>query len=173
MVLGRAQGEEKQIAQSEEWFTSRECLSPVLLNVYTNEYTIKGFTCMQIMTKHRHVENREAGRKLNITWYNKRLEHIPNPVYLGVTLDRPLSYKEHIHQLKYNISARKNILRKLSNTKWGAKPTTNKTIALALCYSTAEYVCPVWERSTHVRKLDPALNEVCRSKIVCLRPSSV
>ena len=35
-----------------------------------------------------HLKNREASRKLNITWYNKYLEHIPNPVYLGVTLDR-------------------------------------------------------------------------------------
>ena len=44
-----------------------------------------------------HLKNREASRKLNITWYNKHLEHIPNPVYLGVTLDRTLSYKGHIH----------------------------------------------------------------------------
>ena len=35
-----------------------------------------------------HLKNREAIRKLNIPWYNKHLEHIPNPVYLGVTLDR-------------------------------------------------------------------------------------
>ena len=27
----------------------------------------------------------------------------------------------------------------------------------------AEYACPVWERSKHVSKIDPALNEACRS----------
>ena len=54
--------------------------------------------------------------KLNITWYNKHLEHIPNPVYLAVTLDRTLSYKEHRHKLKCKTSARNNILRELSNT---------------------------------------------------------
>ena len=85
-----------------------------------------------------HLKNREASRKLNITWYNKHLEHIPNPVYLQVTLDRTRSYKEHIHKLKCETSARGNILRKLSNTKWGAKPATIKTTALALCCSTAE-----------------------------------
>ena len=53
-----------------------------------------------------HLKNREASRKLNITWYNKHLEHIPNPVYLGVTLDRTLSYKEHIHKLKCKTSTR-------------------------------------------------------------------
>ena len=74
-----------------------------------------------------HIKNREANRKLNITWYNKHLEHITNLVYLGVTLDRTLSYKEHIHKLKCKASARNNILRKLSNTKWGAKPATIRT----------------------------------------------
>ena len=85
-----------------------------------------------------HLKNREASRKLNITWYDKHLEHIPNPVYLGVTLDRTLSYKEHIHKLKCKTSARNEILKNLSNTKWGAKLSTIKTTALALCYSTAE-----------------------------------
>ena len=56
-----------------------------------------------------HLKNREASRKLNITWYNKHLEHIPNPVYMGVTLVRTLSYKEHIHKLKCKTSARNNI----------------------------------------------------------------
>ena len=77
----------------------------------------------------------------------------------GVTLDRTLTYKDHIHKLKWKTSARNNILRKLSNTKWGAKPVTIKTTAFALCYSMAEYVCFVWEGSTHVSKLYPALNE--------------
>ena len=71
-----------------------------------------------------HIKNREASRKLNITWYNKHLEHITNTVYLGVTLDIILRYKEHIHKLKCKTSARNNILRKLSNTKCGAKPAT-------------------------------------------------
>ena len=115
----------------------------------------------------------ESSRKLNITWYNKHLEHIPNSVYLGVTLDRTLSYKAHIYKLKFKSPGRNNILRKLSITKCGAKPATIKTIALALCYSTAEYVCPVWEKSTHVSKLDPALNEAFRSITECLRPTSV
>ena len=39
-----------------------------------------------------HLKNQEASRKLNITWYNKHLEHITNPVYMGVTLDRTLRF---------------------------------------------------------------------------------
>ena len=42
-----------------------------------------------------HLKNQEASMKLNITWYNKHHEHIPKSVYMGVTLDRILSYKEY------------------------------------------------------------------------------
>ena len=113
-----------------------------------------------------HLKNREASMNLNITWYNKHLEHIPNPVHLRVTVNITLSYIEHIHKLKGKTSARNNIHRKLSNTKWGAKLATIKT---TLCYSTAEYACPVWESSPHVSKLGPGLNYITG----CLRPTSV
>ena len=59
-------------------------------------------------------------------------------------------------------------------TKWGVKPEKNiKTTALAFYYSTMEYACPVWERSTYVSKLDLGLNEACRSITGCVRPTSV
>ena len=45
--------------------------------------------------------------------------------------------------------------------------------SFVLCYYTTEYACPVWERSKHVSKLDPALKEACRSITGCLRPTSV
>ena len=92
---------------------------------------------------------------------------------VGVTFDRALCYKERIHKMKCKTSARNNILRKLSNRKWGAKPATIKTTVIALCYSTAEYACPVWERLKHESKLDPALNEACRFITRGLRPTSV
>ena len=47
----------------------------------------------------------------------------------------------------------------------------NNSSSTLLLY--AEYACPVWERSTHVRELDPALNEACRSITRSLRPTSV
>ena len=90
-----------------------------------------------------HLRNRETKRKLDIKWCNKELLHTSHPVYLGVTLDRTLSYKQHIMKVKGKTAARNNIRKKLSNTKWGTSPSTIKTAALALSYSTAEYACPV------------------------------
>ena len=120
-----------------------------------------------------HLRNREAKRELNITWCGKELEHTPTPTYLGVTLDRTLSYSSHINKVKAKTAARNNVLKKLSNSKWGANPATIKTTALALCYSTAEYACPVWEKSSHAYKIDPVLNEACRSITGCLKPTNV
>ena len=85
-----------------------------------------------------HVRNRKANRQLNISWCGKKLEHTPSPIYLGVTLDRTLSYSTHITKVKAKTAARNNVLRKLANSKWGTHPSAIKTTALALCYSTAD-----------------------------------
>ena len=83
-----------------------------------------------------HLKNRKAGRKLNITWYKKHLEHIPDPVYQGVTLDRTVGQKEHTHKLKCKTSARNNILRKLPNKKiWSqASNHQNNSSCILLLY---------------------------------------
>ena len=96
-----------------------------------------------------------------------------HPLYLDVTLDRTLSYKAHIEQTKKRVGTRNNIIRKLRTSKWGATPTTLRSSALALCYSAAAgYACPVWERSTHAKKLDAILNETCRMITGCLKPTN-
>ena len=60
----------------------------------------------------------------------------------------------------------------LWNSKWGATPTTLRSSAVALCYAAAEYACPVWERSTHAKKVDATLNETCRMITGCLKPTN-
>ena len=134
-----------------------EQIETIIIEALQNlcEYYERNYLCANPNKTHTyvfHLNNREAGRNLNITWDNKQLEHIPNHVYLEVTLDRTLGYKEHIHKLKCKTSARNNILEKQSYTNWGARPATIKTAALALCYSTVEYACSEWETSTHVSK---------------------
>ena len=66
-----------------------------------------------------HLRNRKANRQLNISWCGKKLEHTPSPIYLGVTLDRTLSYSTHITKVKAKTAARNNVLRKLENSKMG------------------------------------------------------
>ena len=49
------------------------------------------------------LKNREAKRTLEVKWNNTDLENTPHPKYLGVTLDRTLSYKKHIHDTKMKV----------------------------------------------------------------------
>ena len=95
------------------------------------------------------------------------------PVYLGIHLDRTLCYKTHIEKTMMKLNARNNIIRKLANSKWGCKATTLRPSCLALCYAAAEYACPVWARSTHAHKLNPALHDCCRIISGCLKPTNL
>ena len=120
-----------------------------------------------------HLRNREVKRSLNIAWNGVDLENTAYPKYLGVTLDRTLNYKQHILNTKMKVTTRNNLLKKLANSKWGTNARTIRTTALALCYSTAEYAAPVWARSCHANKLNPVLNQACRSITGCLKPTNV
>ena len=108
-----------------------------------------------------------------MSWNGVDLENTDTPKYLGVTLDRTLSYKTHIHNTKMKVATRNNLLKKLANSRWGTNARTIRTTAVALCYSTAEYAAPVWERSAYAHLLNPELNQACRAITGCLRPTNV
>ena len=149
-------------------------LSPTLFNIYTNDQPILCVTAQyptfqeveqqieegELTHYYRsnslranpdktqvtafHLRNREAKRSLQVSWNGVDLENTDTPKYLGVTLDRTLSYKTHIHNTKMKVATRNNLLNKLANSRWGTNARTIRTTALALCYSTAEYAAPVW-----------------------------
>ena len=120
-----------------------------------------------------HLKNREASRELRIQWYDKELEYHRNPVYLGVTLDRTLTFSAHINKLRGKIGSRNNLIKKLATSKWGADPRTLRSSVLALCYSSAEYCAPVWSRSAHAKRIDPLLNDACRIITGTLKPTPI
>ena len=105
-------------------------------------------------------------------WNGTRLANT-TPVYLGIHIDRTLCYKTHIEKAKMKVNARNNIIRKLANLKWGCNASTLRPSCLALCYSAAEYAYPVWARSTHAHKLNPALHDCCRIISGCLKPKNL
>ena len=45
--------------------------------------------------------------------------------YLGVTLDRSLTYKKHTENVRDKVKSRCNIISKLAGTDWGALRPTN------------------------------------------------
>ena len=47
-----------------------------------------------------HLRNREANRPLRVTWSGTPLKYHPNPLHLGVKLNRTLRYRSHILSTK-------------------------------------------------------------------------
>ena len=90
-----------------------------------------------------------------MVWNKTEPENTTHPKYLGVTLDRSLSYKQHIQNTKMKVATRNNLLTKLATSKWVENPSINRTTDLALIYSTGEYAAPVWGRPAHANNLDP------------------
>jgi len=81
-----------------------------------------------------------------------------------------LSFKAHLQKTSAKLKNQNNLLSKLTGTTWGAQASTLRTSALALCYSVAEYCCPVWSRSSHVSLVDSQLNNAMRLLSGCVRP---
>jgi len=82
--------------------------------------------------------------------------------YLGITLDRTLTFKTHLTNVASKINSRINIIQKLIGTDWGADFLTLRTSTIALVYSVVEYCSPVWLNSTHAKKVDIKLNQSMR-----------
>ena len=95
----------------------------------------------------------------------------PVPTYLGVELDRALTYRHHLEALSKKLSRRVSLLRRLAGSGWEAGAKTLRTAALSLIYSTAEYCATAWCRSVHTRLIDSVLNDALRIVTGCLHPT--
>ena len=118
-----------------------------------------------------HLNNREAKRELKVYNNGGLLPFCPTPTYLGVKLDRSLTFRHHLVALRKKLSSRVTLLRRLVGSGWGAGAKTLRIATLSLVYSTAEYCAPVWCRSAHTRLIDSVLNDALRIVTGCLRPT--
>jgi hypothetical protein len=92
-----------------------------------------------------HLGTHDANRKLTVQFDNTLITHVYHPKYLGMTVDRTLSYKPHLEKTVIKVNSRVNLVRKLSGTKWGSGAHALRTACIALVYSVAEY-CASKER---------------------------
>ena len=97
-----------------------------------------------------HIDNRETTHKLNIVVDKARLQSQSVPTYLGVKLDRTLTFKQYLESIKAKTTSRVALIRRLAGTT-------------SLVFLAAEYCAPVWSHSHHVKKLDVTLNSALRT----------
>ena len=116
-----------------------------------------------------HLNTHKADRLLTVQADGAPLPAAREPRYLGVVLDRTLTFKAHLTSSSQKLSARSNLIRKLAGTTWGANQGVLRTSTLALCSSVAEYCAPVWARSAHTNKIDVKMRDAMRTVTGCLK----
>ena len=160
--------------EDKDWNKIEKTLESDMMNIsaYLDQWRLKLSTAKTITTAF-HLNTREANRELNISVNGVLLPYQSHPTYLGVKLDRQLTYRQHLEGLRSKISARNNLLRCLAETSWGAKTSTLRSSALAVVYSAAEYSAPAWCRSKHTKKLDVVLNNTMRIITGCLKATPI
>ena len=118
-----------------------------------------------------HLNNREAKLELKVCNNSRLLPFCPTPTYLGVKLDRSLTFRHHLVALCKKLSSHVTLLRRLVGSGWGTGAKTLRIATLSLVHSTAEYCAPVWCRSAHTRLIDSVLNDALRIVTGCLCPT--
>jgi len=109
-----------------------------------------------------HLNNREANKTLNIMFEDEPLQFNQTPKYLGVKLDRSLTYEPHIKQTCQKLKSRINLVQRISGVNWGANAHTLRTTVMGLVIPAAEYCCPTFINSTHTSKIDIQMNRAFR-----------
>jgi len=140
--------------------TVQEYLSKWRLKLSTNKTVYPVF----------HIRNHHAGYQLKVeSSPGKLLPFQNNPTYLGIILDRNLTFKDHILKLKNKVSSRVALIKRLAGLTWGWSFNVVRTSASALVYAPAEYCSQAWCQSAPTRTLDTQLNEAMRTISGCIR----
>jgi len=108
------------------------------VGVYLKTWKLKLSTTKTVSAAF-HLNNKEAKRELKVKYNNQTLPFCSEPKYLGVTLDRSLTYGRHLESLRKKLTSRVALLRRLAGSGRGAGATTLRIATLALVHSTAEF----------------------------------
>ena len=141
------------------------------LSAYLQTWRLK-LSHTKTVTEAFHLNNREAKRELKVYNNGRLLPFCPTPTYLGVKLDRLLTFCHHLVALRKKLSSRITLLRRLVDSGWGVGAKALHIATLSPVYSTAEYCAPVWCHSAHTRLINSVLNDTLRIVTGCLRPTS-
>ena len=140
------------------------------LSAYIQTWRLK-LSHTKTVTAAFHLNNREVKRELKVYNNDGLLPFCPIPSYLGVKLDRSLTFCHHLVAFLKKLSWRITLLRRLVGWRWGNGAKTLRIAALCPVYSTAEYGATVWYRGAYIRFIDSVLNDALRIVAGCLRPT--
>ena len=113
--------------------------------------------------------------KIKIKLGNTVLPQEDTPTFLGVKLDKHLTWKPHIEDLEARGIRRLALMRKLSGTTWGATSSILKTVYTGTVRPVLEYGSTAWNTAakTHKAKLDKVQNLGLRSILGALKSTPI
>ena len=138
------------------------------LSPYLQKWKLK-LSTTKTVTAAFHLYNKEATHKLKVAAEGCILPFSAEPTYLGIKLDRSLTYRRHLESLRKKLTTRVGLLRRLAGSSWGG--WCQNVAALSLIHFAVEYCAPVWSRSAHTRLIDKPINDALRLVTRCLRPT--
>ena len=89
------------------------------LSAYVQTWRLK-LSHTKTVTAAFYLNNREAKHELKIYNNGRLLPFCPTPTYLGVKLDRSITFRHHLVALRKKISSRVTLLSLLVGSGWGA-----------------------------------------------------
>ena len=94
------------LAAHKTWEKAEETLNQDMqsLSEYLSCWRLKLSTAKTTTTAF-HLNNRDTHRQLDVLVNGAPIPNCNNPVYLGVTLDRSLTYKKHLESLQSKVNA--------------------------------------------------------------------
>ena len=146
---------------SENWKDLEETLSQDMstLSAYLQTWRLK-LSHTKTVTAAFYLNNREAKRELKVYNNGRLLPFCRTPTYLGVKLDRSLTFRHHLVALSKKLSSRITLLRRLVGSGWGAGAKTLRIVTLSVIHSIAEY-CAQCSHSPHRQCLERGLAHNC------------
>ena len=113
--------------------------------------------------------------KIKIKLGNTTLPQEDTPTFLGVKLDKHLTWKPHIEDLEARGIRKLALMRKLSGTTWGATSSILKTVYTGTVRPVLEYGSIAWNTAakTHKGKLDKVQNLGLRNILGAMKSTPI
>ena len=107
----------------------------------------------------------EAKWRPKVTLFGDEVPFNPTPKFLGVYLDRTLSFQKHVEYATHKASDRCKILSSLASKKWGWRKESLRKVYLTTQRSVLDYAAPAWQpwlSETQSKRLETAQNKALR-----------
>ena len=101
------------------------------LSSYLQKWKLK-LSTTKTVTAAFHLPNKEATRELKVAAEGCILPLFTEPTYIGIKLDRSLTYRRHLESLCKKLTTRVGLLRLLAGSSWGAGARSLRIANLAL-----------------------------------------